>query len=212
MRCNWCRAISVCVSCLAIPFCRCPYHSILPLPTLLHPCPPLPPASPCLLSSPHIDSSPSQTNIESYTTDLIALTVAQRYSVLVTTCNDTEAKNWAIHANMECVLLLLSFLCNVALMICSLVRGAVLICLIRSLMVLYPTLLLPFHMACLRMKRFKGLTEQLRYAKLDSMNEERANTMSLTGIPRSQRNSPHPHHRRSPPPSLLQNNRSERLL
>ena len=32
--------------------------------------------------------------------DLLSLTVAQRYSVLVTALNDTTA-NWAIHANMD---------------------------------------------------------------------------------------------------------------
>ncbi|KAF8989844.1 Fet3 protein, partial [Hymenopellis radicata] len=33
--------------------------------------------------------------------DLISLTVAQRYSVLVTARNDTNVSNWAIHANMD---------------------------------------------------------------------------------------------------------------
>jgi iron transport multicopper oxidase len=32
--------------------------------------------------------------------DLISVTVAQRYSLLVTARNDTSA-NWAIHANMD---------------------------------------------------------------------------------------------------------------
>lgn len=32
--------------------------------------------------------------------DVMSLTVAQRYSVLVTARNDTSA-NWAIHANMD---------------------------------------------------------------------------------------------------------------
>ena len=32
--------------------------------------------------------------------DLLSLTVAQRYSVLVTALNDTTA-NWAVHANMD---------------------------------------------------------------------------------------------------------------
>ncbi|KAF7323750.1 Fet3 protein [Mycena kentingensis (nom. inval.)] len=40
------------------------------------------------------------TDIEEYPTDLVTLTVAQRYSILVTARNDTNA-NWAIHANMD---------------------------------------------------------------------------------------------------------------
>ncbi|KAH8101809.1 Fet3 protein [Cristinia sonorae] len=40
------------------------------------------------------------TDVEEYSTDLITLTVAQRYSVLVTARNDTSS-NWAIHANMD---------------------------------------------------------------------------------------------------------------
>ncbi|KAL0958079.1 hypothetical protein HGRIS_000255 [Hohenbuehelia grisea] len=40
------------------------------------------------------------TDIEEYPTDLLSVTVAQRYSVLVTARNDTSA-NWAIHANMD---------------------------------------------------------------------------------------------------------------
>lgn len=40
------------------------------------------------------------TDVEEYPIDLIALTVAQRYSVLVTARNDTSS-NWAIHANMD---------------------------------------------------------------------------------------------------------------
>nr|AHD24915.1 putative laccase 2 [Flammulina velutipes] len=40
------------------------------------------------------------TDIEESPVDLISLTVAQRYSVLVTARNDTNA-NWAIHANMD---------------------------------------------------------------------------------------------------------------
>ena len=42
----------------------------------------------------------SQTDTEEYVTDLISVTVAQRYSVLVTARNDTSA-NWAVHANMD---------------------------------------------------------------------------------------------------------------
>ncbi|KAG6900240.1 hypothetical protein C0993_001059, partial [Termitomyces sp. T159_Od127] len=40
------------------------------------------------------------TDVEESPIDLISLTVAQRYSVLVTARNDTKA-NWAIHANMD---------------------------------------------------------------------------------------------------------------
>ncbi|EDR02682.1 ferroxidase, multicopper oxidase [Laccaria bicolor S238N-H82] len=40
------------------------------------------------------------TDVEEYPIDLIALTVAQRYSILVTARNDTSS-NWAIHANMD---------------------------------------------------------------------------------------------------------------
>ncbi|KAH7105424.1 Fet3 protein [Auriculariales sp. MPI-PUGE-AT-0066] len=40
------------------------------------------------------------TDVEEYPTDLLTLTVAQRYSVLVTARNDT-ASNWAVHANMD---------------------------------------------------------------------------------------------------------------
>jgi len=40
------------------------------------------------------------TDVEEYSTDLITLTVAQRYSILVTARNDTS-NNWAIHANMD---------------------------------------------------------------------------------------------------------------
>ncbi|THH31008.1 hypothetical protein EUX98_g3197 [Antrodiella citrinella] len=40
---------------------------------------------------------------EEYATDIISITVAQRYSVLVTARNDTSA-NWAIHANMDTVM------------------------------------------------------------------------------------------------------------
>ncbi|KAG6829746.1 hypothetical protein H0H92_003622 [Tricholoma furcatifolium] len=40
------------------------------------------------------------TDVEEYPIDLIGITVAQRYSVLVTARNDTSA-NWAIHANMD---------------------------------------------------------------------------------------------------------------
>ena len=38
--------------------------------------------------------------MEEYPIDLIALTVAQQYSILVTARNDT-CSNWAIHANMD---------------------------------------------------------------------------------------------------------------
>lgn len=41
-----------------------------------------------------------QTDVEEFPIDLISITVAQRYSVLVTARNDTSA-NWAIHANMD---------------------------------------------------------------------------------------------------------------
>ncbi|TCD65750.1 ferroxidase fet3 [Steccherinum ochraceum] len=40
------------------------------------------------------------TDVEPYVTDLISVTVAQRYSILVTARNDTSS-NWAIHANMD---------------------------------------------------------------------------------------------------------------
>ncbi|CAL1708876.1 unnamed protein product [Somion occarium] len=40
------------------------------------------------------------TDVEEYPIDLISVTVAQRYSILVTARNDTSA-NWAIHANMD---------------------------------------------------------------------------------------------------------------
>jgi hypothetical protein len=41
--------------------------------------------------------------VEEYSIDLIGITVAQRYSVLVTARNDTSA-NWAIHANLDTVM------------------------------------------------------------------------------------------------------------
>ena len=41
-----------------------------------------------------------QTDTEEFPIDLLTVTVAQRYSVLVTARNDTSA-NWAIHANMD---------------------------------------------------------------------------------------------------------------
>ena len=41
-----------------------------------------------------------QTDTQEYPTDLLAVTVAQRYSVLVTARNDT-ASNFVVHANME---------------------------------------------------------------------------------------------------------------
>ncbi|KAI0347221.1 Fet3 protein [Trametopsis cervina] len=40
------------------------------------------------------------TDTEEFPTDLLSVTVAQRYSILVTARNDTSA-NWAIHANMD---------------------------------------------------------------------------------------------------------------
>ena len=40
------------------------------------------------------------TDVEAYSTDIVTVTVAQRYSVLVTARNDTNS-NWAIHANMD---------------------------------------------------------------------------------------------------------------
>lgn len=46
------------------------------------------------------DRTALQTDVEESPIDLISLTVAQRYSVLVTARNDTSA-NWAIHANMD---------------------------------------------------------------------------------------------------------------
>jgi iron transport multicopper oxidase len=42
----------------------------------------------------------SQTDIEESPTDMVTLSVAQRYSVLVKARNDTSA-NWAIHVNMD---------------------------------------------------------------------------------------------------------------
>lgn len=43
------------------------------------------------------------TDVQEEPVDLVSLTVAQRYSVLVTARNDSAAdtKNWAIHANMD---------------------------------------------------------------------------------------------------------------
>ncbi|PBK70630.1 Fet3 protein [Armillaria solidipes] len=41
------------------------------------------------------------TDIEESPADLLSITVAQRYSVLVTARNDTNVSNWAIHANMD---------------------------------------------------------------------------------------------------------------
>lgn len=43
----------------------------------------------------------SQTDTEEYSTDMLSVTVAQRYSILVTARNDTTPTNWAIHANMD---------------------------------------------------------------------------------------------------------------
>ncbi|KAJ7723385.1 Fet3 protein [Mycena metata] len=40
------------------------------------------------------------TDVEEYPLDLVTVTVAQRYSILVTARNDTTA-NWAVHANMD---------------------------------------------------------------------------------------------------------------
>ncbi len=42
----------------------------------------------------------NQTDVEEFPIDLLSVTVAQRYSVLVTARNDTSS-NWAIHANMD---------------------------------------------------------------------------------------------------------------
>jgi iron transport multicopper oxidase len=42
----------------------------------------------------------TQTDIQEAPIDLLSVTVAQRYSILVTARNDTSA-NWAIHANMD---------------------------------------------------------------------------------------------------------------
>ena len=41
-----------------------------------------------------------QTDIQESPIDVLSITVAQRYSVLVTARNDT-AHNWAVHANMD---------------------------------------------------------------------------------------------------------------
>ena len=41
-----------------------------------------------------------QTDVEPAPVDLVTVTVAQRYSILVTARNDTSS-NWAIHANMD---------------------------------------------------------------------------------------------------------------
>lgn len=43
----------------------------------------------------------AQIDTEPYPIDMINLGVAQRYSILVKARNDTSAKNWAIHANMD---------------------------------------------------------------------------------------------------------------
>jgi len=40
------------------------------------------------------------TDVEEFPIDMISVSVAQRYSILVTARNDTSA-NWAIHANMD---------------------------------------------------------------------------------------------------------------
>lgn len=42
-----------------------------------------------------------QTDVQESPIDLISITVAQRYSVLVTARNDSTPQNWAIHANMD---------------------------------------------------------------------------------------------------------------
>jgi iron transport multicopper oxidase len=42
----------------------------------------------------------SQTDVKESPIDILSITVAQRYSVLVTARNDTSS-NWAIHANMD---------------------------------------------------------------------------------------------------------------
>ena len=41
-----------------------------------------------------------QTDVEESPIDVLSITVAQRYSVLVTARNDTSS-NWVIHANMD---------------------------------------------------------------------------------------------------------------
>ncbi|KAG7446974.1 ferroxidase [Guyanagaster necrorhizus] len=41
------------------------------------------------------------TDIEEYAVDVLSISVAQRYSILVTARNDTNASNWVIHANMD---------------------------------------------------------------------------------------------------------------
>jgi iron transport multicopper oxidase len=43
----------------------------------------------------------TQTDVEESPIDLLTVTVAQRYSVLVTARNDTSLSNWAIHAAMD---------------------------------------------------------------------------------------------------------------
>lgn len=49
----------------------------------------------------HVLISPNlQTDVQEYPIPLLAITVAQRYSVLVTARNDTSS-NFVIHANME---------------------------------------------------------------------------------------------------------------
>jgi iron transport multicopper oxidase len=40
------------------------------------------------------------TDIQEFPIDVLSVSVAQRYSILVTARNDTKA-NWAIHANMN---------------------------------------------------------------------------------------------------------------
>ena len=49
------------------------------------------------------DRSRFQTDVEEYPLDQLSISVAQRYSILVTAQNDTSA-NYAIHANMDTVM------------------------------------------------------------------------------------------------------------
>ena len=44
-----------------------------------------------------------KTDVQESPIDLLSVTVAQRYSVLVTARNDTSS-NWVIHANMDTVM------------------------------------------------------------------------------------------------------------
>lgn len=44
------------------------------------------------------------TDTEESPIDLISVSAGQRYSVLITARNDTDLKNWAVHANMDTVM------------------------------------------------------------------------------------------------------------